>query len=348
MKLFLVTGGSGFIGSAFVKLLLDRGFRVVNLDKLSYAANVIAENFCNNQGYTFIQGNINDIALLDTVINKYKPDYLVNLAAETHVDNSISNVADFVDSNVVGTCTLLTVALKYWRELPAKKAATFKFLQVSTDEVFGQLLGDAPAFTELSSYKPRNPYAASKAAADHFVRAWHNTYGFPAVISNCSNNYGPGQHIEKFIPKIITNALQGLSIPVYGNGSQSRDWLYVADHAKALLEISLNGEIGETYLIGGGTELTNLTLATLLCEMTADIQASSNMAVKARKELIIFVQDRPGHDQRYAIDSTKIRQELGWLPQTDFGKGLRSTVMWYFQQLNAGKLPAQLAVDLGK
>jgi dTDP-glucose 4,6-dehydratase len=324
----LVTGGAGFIGSALIRhLIRDTEHSVVNLDKLTYAASPDAlSDIDSGKRYIFEQADIADRAAVTRILGEHRPDAIVNLAAETHVDRSIDAPAPFLQTNVVGTVTLLEAATAYWRALVPSKQMKFRLLHVSTDEVFGAL-GHDGVFTEASPYRPSSPYAASKASSDHFVRAWYATYGFPALISNCGNNYGPFQFPEKLIPLVIIKALAGQSIPVYGDGSNVRDWIFVDDHARALVSIVEHGRLGETYAIGGAEERTNLEVVERICDV---LDASAGRLPSGpRRQLIEFVTDRPGHDFRYAIDSAKLRRELGWRPTESFKTGLTRTVEWY-------------------
>lgn len=323
----LVTGGSGFIGSNLVRLLVEeKGESVINLDKLTYAGN--AESLVDLEGnpnYTFEQVDLCDAAALAEMFSEHKPDVVMHLAAESHVDRSIDGPSEFIQTNIVGTYNLLQAALDYWRNLP--EANGFRFLHVSTDEVFGSLAPDAPGFSETTPYDPHSPYSASKAASDHLARAWNDTYGLPVLVTNCSNNYGPYQFPEKLIPVVILKCLRGEPIPVYGKGKNVRDWLYVSDHAEALYTVLTKGRVGETYNIGGNNERQNIELVRTLCILMDKFAPMDN--AKSYAELISFVTDRPGHDMRYAIDSTKIREELGWEPKEDFESGFRKTVKWY-------------------
>ena len=323
----LVTGGAGFIGSAVVRQAIRDGHEVVNLDALTYAAcldNVASVS--NAPGYSFVQVDIRDRAALDTVFADHAPDVVMHLAAESHVDRSIDGPGDFIETNITGTFNMLEAARKYWIE--AGKPAAFRFHHISTDEVYGSLPADpAVQFTEDTSYDPRSPYSASKAASDHLVRAWAETYGLPVLLTNCSNNYGPYHFPEKLIPVIILNALAGKPLPIYGDGSNVRDWLFVEDHADALLTVVTRGEIGRTYNIGGENERTNLELVQTLCGILDDLRPRADGSAYA--ELITFVTDRPGHDARYAIDPTRIRNELNWRPSVTVEEGLRKTVEWY-------------------
>lgn len=327
----LVTGGSGFIGTNFVRLLVQSGeYRVVNLDVLTYAANSLSlADLDGNPGYEFVKGNITDRELVSSLFEKYQPVGVFHLAAELHVDRSITNAEDFVQTNVIGTFTMLEAARAYWKDLPEERKKGFRFLHVSTDEVFGSL-GAEGYFTEETPYAPNSPYSASKASSDHFVRAFHHTYGLPTVITNCSNNYGPYQFPEKLIPLMIMNALSGKNLPVYGDGSNVRDWLYVEDHCKAIRVVFEKGTPGEVYVVGGNNEQNNLNLVHQICSILdevappEEIQQLRETGLKSYKELIRFVTDRPGHDQRYAINSAKIRRELGWQAEVGFRGGFTS------------------------
>ena len=322
----LVTGGSGFIGSALVRFLIqETDAEVVNLDKLTYAA--VPEALASverDPRYRFERGDIADGRLLRELFARHRPELVIHLAAESHVDRSIDAPAAFVNTNIVGTYTLLSTALEYWRALAGPARERFRFHHVSTDEVFGSL--DSGAFTETSRYDPSSPYAASKAAADHLVRAWSRTYELPAVISNCSNNYGEFQFPEKLVPLMTLNALEGKPLPIYGRGDNVRDWLYVGDHVRALWLVAMRGKLGETYNVGGGAERRNLDVAQMICDLV-DARQPSNSG--PRRKLITFVPDRPGHDRRYAIDASKLARELGWRPQETFDSGLKRTVEWY-------------------
>ena len=332
----LVTGGSGFIGTNFVRLLVQSGeYRVVNLDALTYAANSLSlADLEGSPNYVFVKGNITDRELVSSLFAKYQPVGVFHLAAESHVDRSITNAEDFVQTNVIGTFTMLEAARVYWNNLPEDQKNTFRFLHVSTDEVFGSLGADG-YFTEETAYAPNSPYSASKASSDHFVRAFHHTYGLPTVITNCSNNYGPYQFPEKLIPLMIMNALSGKLLPVYGDGSNVRDWLYVGDHCNAIKLAFEKGPPGEVYVVGGNNEQKNLNLVHQICSILDEvappdeIQQLRETGLKSYKDLIRFVTDRPGHDQRYAIDSAKIRRELGWQAEVGFEAGIRRTVDWY-------------------
>lgn len=324
MKL-IVTGGAGFIGSAVVRQAVSAGHDVVNLDALTYAA--CLENLApvhNAPNYTFVQADIRDRAAMDAVFEEHKPDAIMHLAAESHVDRSIDGPGDFIETNITGTFNLLEAARKYWTE---HQPDGFRFHHVSTDEVFGSLGADG-MFTEETSYDPRSPYSASKAASDHLVRAWHETYGLPVVMTNCSNNYGPYHFPEKLIPVVILNAIAGKALPIYGDGSNVRDWLFVEDHADALLLVLQKGELGRSYNIGGENERSNLELVETLC---AILDEERPLREGSYRDLITFVKDRPGHDARYAIDPTRIREELGWRPSVSVEEGLRRTVKWYLE-----------------
>ena len=325
MKL-LVTGGAGFIGSAVVRQAVRAGHSVINVDALTYAA--CLENVAgvsNAPGYVFVQADIRDRAALDAIFAEHAPDAVMHLAAESHVDRSIDGPGDFVETNITGTFNMLEAARKYWVE--AGKPETFRFHHISTDEVFGSLPDDpAVQFTEDTPYDPRSPYSASKAASDHLVRAWAETYGLPVVLTNCSNNYGPYHFPEKLIPVVILNALAGKPLPIYGDGSNIRDWLYVEDHADALLLVVQKGEVGRSYNIGGENERTNLELVRTICAVLDDLKPRETGSYA---DLITFVTDRPGHDARYAIDPGRIRDELGWRPSVTVEEGLRKTVEWY-------------------
>lgn len=325
----LVTGGAGFIGANFVRDWLSLvGEPVVNLDKLSYAGN--PHNLAgleDDPRYTFVHGDIGDTALVARLLRRHRVRAVLNFAAETHVDRSIDSPAAFIQTNVVATFGLLEAVRAYWSGLDGAARADFRFLHVSTDEVYGSLAPDAPAFAEQHRYQPNSPYAASKAAADHLVRAWNHTYGVPVLTTNCSNNYGPRQFPEKLIPLVIHKALAGQQLPVYGDGRQVRDWLYVTDHCAALRRVLEQGAPGETYNIGGGQEMANIDVVTLLCAILDELRPRADGASHATQ--IAFVADRPGHDRRYAIDAGKVERELGWRPAETFASGIRRTVAWY-------------------
>jgi len=327
---FLITGGAGFIGSAVIRhLISETDHQVVNLDKLTYAGNLESLiKIASNDRYQFVQGDIADSVLIDRIFAEFQPDVIMHLAAESHVDRSIDGPADFVQTNIVGTSVLLEAARAYWQELPGDKKGAFRFHHISTDEVYGSL-DDTGLFTEETTYDPSSPYSASKASSDHLVRAWHRTYGLPILITNCSNNYGPYQFPEKLIPLMILNALEGKALPVYGNGQQIRDWLHVEDHARALFKVVTEGNVGETYNIGGHNEKTNLEVVHSLCDLLDECRPEHPNGIDSYKDLITYVADRPGHDQRYAIDASKIQKDLGWVPDETFETGLRKTVQWY-------------------
>ena len=332
----LITGGSGFIGTNLVRLLVHSSeYRLVNLDALTYAANPLSlADLDDNQNYVFVKGNITDRELVSSVLTKYEPVGVLHLAAESHVDRSIVNAEDFIQTNVVGTYSLLEAARTYWNILPAEQKSAFRFMHVSTDEVFGSL-GENGYFSEETPYAPNSPYAASKAASDHFVRAFHHTYGLPTVITNCSNNFGPYQFPEKMIPLMILNALSGKPLPVYADGSNVRDWIHVEDHCKAVKLAFEKGKPGEVYAIGANNEQKNINLINQICSILDDIAPPVEIpqlrerGLKSYSELIRFVADRPGHDYRYAIDSAKITRELGWQAEVGFEAGLRQTIEWY-------------------
>jgi len=325
----LVTGGAGFIGSNFVlDWLAQSRETVVNLDKLTYAGNVRnLESVKTHESHVFVHGDIGDSALLSALLTRYQPRAVLNFAAESHVDRSISGPAEFIDTNIVGSFRLLEAVRAYWAALDLADAARFRFLHVSTDEVYGSLLPGEAAFSESRRYEPNSPYSASKAASDHLVRAYHHTYGLPVLTTNCSNNYGPLHFPEKLIPLMIVNALAGKALPVYGDGQQIRDWLYVTDHCAAIRVVLDRGRVGETYNVGGWNEKANLDIVHAVCALLDEMQPRSD--AKHYAEQISFVTDRPGHDRRYAIDARKISAELGWKPTETFDTGLRKTVRWY-------------------
>ncbi len=330
-RTILVTGGAGFIGSAVVRFLIKQtDNKVINLDKLTYAGNLESlVSVAKSPRYQFVQQDIVNTKAIRAILTEFTPDAVMHLAAESHVDRSISGPTDFIQTNVVGTCSLLEAVRSYWQSLSSVKAKAFRFHHVSTDEVYGDLSNRDEYFTEQSPYAPGSPYSASKASSDHLVRAWHRTYGLPVVMSNCSNNYGPCHFPEKLIPLMLFNALEGKPLPVYGNGEQIRDWLYVEDHAKALYTVLQKGRTGETYNIGGHNEKKNIDVVYTLCDLLEELAPEKPEGVEHFKDLITFVEDRPGHDQRYAIDATKIRADLGWVPEETFETGLRKTVQWY-------------------
>jgi dTDP-glucose 4,6-dehydratase len=329
----LVTGGNGFIGSALVRHLVGAtGHRVLNLDKMTYAATEASVALvAGDPRYRHARGDINDRALVGELFAEFRPDAVMHLAAESHVDRSIDGPAAFIETNVNGTGALLEAARDYWGALEGDAKQAFRFLHVSTDEVYGDLGPDDPAFSETTSYKPSSPYAASKAASDHLVRAWHRTYGLPVLITNCSNNYGPFQFPEKLIPLMILNALNGKPLPVYGDGRQVRDWLFVEDHVGALLAVLERGRIGETYNVGGNSERANIDVVHTLCALFDALDPPGRAHPGSHAELITHVTDRPGHDRRYAIDARKLESELGWTPSVTFEEGLRATVAWYLE-----------------
>lgn len=328
MPTYLVTGGTGFIGSNFILKARQKGWaNIINLDKLTYASHPqTLAALSDDSGYQFVRGDIGDTGLVETVLEQYKPDAILNFAAESHVDRSILNPHDFVQTNLVGTFNLIETSKVYWENRPADKKHLFRFLHVSTDEVYGSLSPTDPAFREDTPYAPNSPYAASKAGSDHLVRAYHHTYGLPTLTTNCSNNYGPRQFPEKLIPLIILNALEGKPLPIYGDGQNVRDWLYVEDHCDAIYQVLLQSQVGETYNVGGRNELTNLTVVEQICAILDDLAPKPNMK---HSSLITFVKDRLGHDRRYAIDCSKIERDLGWQPQESFESGLLKTVQWY-------------------
>jgi dTDP-glucose 4,6-dehydratase len=328
MQRIFVTGGAGFIGSAVCRHLVGKGYCVVNVDKLTYAGNPESlRDLQAEAGYKFHQADICDEARMLEIMRAEQIDRIMHLAAESHVDRSIDGPAVFLETNITGTFTLLSAALTYWRELDGERKQGFRFHHISTDEVFGDLPFDSGVFTEDTPYAPSSPYSASKAASDHLVRAWHETYGLPVVLSNCSNNYGPYHFPEKLIPLVILNALEGKPLPVYGQGANVRDWLFVDDHARALELVMMKGKVGESYNVGGRAERTNLSVVETICDV---LDAKRPLPDgRRRRELITFVTDRPGHDRRYAIDPSKIERELGWQAQESFETGISKTVDWY-------------------
>jgi len=332
----LITGGAGFIGSALIRYLLtETEHSVINVDKLTYAGNLESlQPIEGSSRYSFEQADICNAAKIEQLLRQYRPDAIMHLAAESHVDRSIDGPAAFIETNIVGTYVLVEAARRYWQSLAEDKKAQFRFHHISTDEVYGDLIDNDTLFTEETSYAPSSPYSASKASSDHIVRAWHRTYGLPVVVTNCSNNYGPYQFPEKLIPVVMLNALEGKAIPVYGNGQQIRDWLYVDDHARALLVVLEKGKNGETYNIGGHNEKTNLIVVQTLCRILDELQPNKPNGLSNYQELITYVKDRPGHDLRYAIDATKIADHLGWTPKETFETGMRKTVQWYLNNLD--------------
>ncbi len=332
----LVTGGAGFIGSALIRHLINNTEHdVLNFDKLTYAGNLESlQSIASNTRYEFVHADICDQAKVSAVLERFAPQAIMHLAAESHVDRSIDGPAEFVQTNIVGTYSLLEATRAYWLKLPDVERQAFRFHHISTDEVYGDLHGVDDLFTETTPYAPSSPYSASKAASDHLVRAWHRTYGLPVVVTNCSNNYGPFHFPEKLIPLVILNALAGKPLPVYGNGLQVRDWLYVEDHARALLKVVTEGEVGETYNIGGHNEQKNIDVVRGICSLLDELAPQHPDGVQHYSDLITYVVDRPGHDQRYAIDASKIDNELGWTPEETFESGLRKTVQWYLDNLD--------------
>lgn len=330
----LVTGGAGFIGSAVIRhIIKNTQDEVLNIDKLTYAGNLESlKEIDQNLRYTFKQIDICDHEALSLIFDEFKPDVVMHLAAESHVDRSIDGPAAFIQTNIVGTYTLLEAARKYWMSLDVEAQQNFRFHHISTDEVYGDLEGTTDLFTETTSYAPSSPYSASKASSDHLVRAWHRTYGLPVIVTNCSNNYGPYHFPEKLIPLVILNALNAKPLPVYGNGQQIRDWLFVEDHARALYKVVTEGVVGETYNIGGHNEKQNIEVVKTICKILDELKPQANG--QTYESLITFVKDRPGHDLRYAIDATKIQKELDWTPTETFETGIRKTVQWYLNNLD--------------
>jgi len=328
LKTWLVTGGAGFIGSNFIRYLLEEGnVQLINLDKLTYAGNPESlADVCDSTNYTFVEGDIADQVLVKGLLQKYQPQAVVHFAAESHVDRSIEGPGEFIQTNIVGTFQLLEAVRSYWNEQPENTKAEFRFLHISTDEVYGSL-GSTGLFTETTPYAPNSPYSASKAASDHLVRSYFHTYGLPTLTTNCSNNYGSYQFPEKLIPLMILNALEGKSLPIYGNGQNIRDWLYVLDHCKAIKTVLEQGHIGETYNIGGNNEKSNLDVVYTLCDLLEELSPRSDGG--SYRQQIVYVKDRPGHDLRYAIDSTKLQTTLHWQPEETFETGMRKTVQWY-------------------
>ena len=333
-KTIFVTGGAGFIGSALVRYLINETDNtVINFDKLTYAGNLESlKSIESNSRYTFVQGDICDRAKLDSILTLHQPDYIMHLAAESHVDRSIDGPGEFIETNVVGTYSLLEAARSYYVSLADEKKSTFRFHHISTDEVYGDL-GATGLFTEETSYDPSSPYSASKAASDHLVRAWHRTYQLPVVVTNCSNNYGSYHFPEKLIPLIILNALDGKALPIYGDGKQVRDWLYVDDHARALYKVVSEGNVGETYNIGGFNEKQNIEVVNTICNHLNTLITDKPEGIDDFNALITYVTDRPGHDVRYAIDANKINKALGWHPEETFDSGIKKTIEWYLANL---------------
>jgi len=332
MKLF-VTGGAGFIGSAMIRNIINNTqYEVVNIDKLTYAGNLESlKEVERSSRYYFHKVDICDQESIQKLFQKYQPDAIMHLAAESHVDRSIDGSSEFIKTNIIGTHILLEVARAYWQNLGKDKKDKFRFHHISTDEVYGDLDQSTDLFTEETSYDPSSPYSASKASSDHLVRAWHRTYGLPVLITNCSNNYGPYQFPEKLIPLMILNALEGKPLPVYGDGKQIRDWLYVDDHVRALLTVLKEGKIGDTYNIGGHNEKTNIEVIQIICSNLEELKPNKPSGVNKYIDLISYVEDRPGHDRRYAIDARKIQNELGWVPEETFESGIRKTILWYLE-----------------
>ena len=344
----MVTGGAGFIGSAVIRHIINEtDYRVLNVDKLTYASSIRSlDSVSKSCRYSFTRTDILDVNSMMALFASFRPDIVMNLAAESHVDRSIDNAEDFIFTNVVGTYRLLEVARDYWSGLPREKKDRFLFHHVSTDEVFGDLINSKDLFSETSNYRPSSPYAASKASSDHLVRAWHRTYSLPSIVTNCSNNYGPYQHPEKLIPLIILRALMGSSLPVYGSGKQVRDWLFVEDHASALIRVAQTAKPGATYNIGGETEVTNLKVVQRICDLLETLAPDKPNGVQRYSDLIEFVVDRPGHDFRYAIDNRNIVNDLGWRPKESFDSGLTKTILWYIandswlKSINSGAVVA--------
>ena len=333
IRKIIITGGAGFIGSAVIRHIMDNtNHHVVNVDKLTYAGNLESlTRVEDNDRYTFEQVDICDANEIKRVLNSFQPDIIMHLAAESHVDRSIDSPGEFIQTNIVGTYVLLEGARCYWSSLDGDKKEGFRFHHVSTDEVYGDLKGVDDLFTEETPYAPSSPYSAAKASSDHLVRAWSRTFGLPILITNCSNNYGPYQFPEKLIPLIILNALDGKDLPIYGNGEQIRDWLYVDDHARALLHVAFNGDVGDTYNIGGHNEMQNIEVVKIVCAILDELVPSKINRIEKYEQLITYVDDRAGHDTRYAIDATKIAEELSWLPDETFETGIRKTVEWYLE-----------------
>ena len=333
MKKIMITGGAGFIGSALIRHIINNTkYSIINVDKLTYAGNLESvKSVTDDKRYTFEKVDICNIDEMRCLFNKYQPDILLHLAAESHVDKSIDKPGDFIQTNIVGTYVLLEQARRYWSKLEGDKKEKFRFHHVSTDEVYGDLKDTNKLFTEETPYAPSSPYSAAKASSDHLVRAWQRTFKLPTLITNCSNNYGPYQFPEKLIPLIIFNALEGKKIPIYGDGKQIRDWLYVDDHASALLTVAISGRVGETYNIGGYNELQNIDVAKIICRILDYLRPSKFSGINKYEQLITYVGDRAGHDTRYAIDAAKISAELNWMPNENFTTGIKKTVEWYLK-----------------
>lgn len=333
MKRYLITGGAGFIGSAVVRHIINHtNDNVVILDKLTYAGNLNSlASVAENKRFAFEQADICDRQQVTRILSQYQPDAIMHLAAESHVDRSIDGPAEFINTNIIGTYTLLEASRQYWQQLAPSAQSAFRFHHISTDEVFGDLEENGGYFTETTPYAPSSPYSASKASSDHLVRAWHRTYGLPTLVTNCSNNYGPYHFPEKLIPLTILNAISGKPLAIYGKGDQIRDWLYVEDHAEALYQVITKGKIGETYNIGGHNERRNIDVVESICTLLDELVPEKRQAIAHYNQLITFVSDRPGHDKRYAIDAGKIERELGWYPKETFESGLRKTVEWFLQ-----------------
>ncbi|MEX2164791.1 MAG: dTDP-glucose 4,6-dehydratase [Sulfuricaulis sp.] len=334
MSVMLVTGGAGFIGSNFIRSwIAETGQAIVNLDKLTYAGNLEnLQGLRNDPRHNFVKGDIADRELVGKLLSRYQPDAIVHFAAESHVDRSILGPEDFITTNIIGTFRMLEATRAYWESLATDKKGKFRFLHVSTDEVYGSLEAEDEPFTESTPYAPNSPYAASKAASDHLVRSYYSTYGLPTITTNCSNNYGPYQFPEKLIPLVIVNAIKGKSLPIYGDGLNVRDWLYVADHCSAIRTVLARGRVGETYNIGGDSEKNNLEVVHTVCAVLDELHPDSPVIPHAK--LIKFVKDRSGHDRRYAIDASKVKRDLGWVPQQSFADGIRETVKWYLDHLD--------------
>lgn len=336
VKTIVITGGAGFIGSALIRFLLNETpHQIINIDKLTYAGNLLSlSSIEHSNNYTFIRADICDRKKMAEIFERYSPNIVMHLAAESHVDRSIDSAGIFIQTNIVGTYTLLDVAREYWSSLEDTNKNSFRFHHISTDEVYGDLGGAENLFNENTAYDPSSPYSASKAGADHLVRAWHRTYGLPIIMTNCSNNYGPFHFPEKLIPLMILNALEGKYLPIYGDGSQIRDWLFVDDHVEALYKVATEGCTGESYNIGGNNELTNIEVVKIICRQLDQIITDKPNGISSFAELITFVEDRPGHDLRYAIDASKMEQQLNWKPRESFDSGIEKTINWYLKNLD--------------